>query len=152
MIFDHRFRVKAPLSEVASFHRLAGSMSAITPPPLRVQIQDAPTILSAGDEMDFSLQLGPFHLRWIARIEDMSAVSFTDRQLRGPFQEWNHRHSFHQVNENITEVSDQISAQLKKSFSGRLLGWGLWLGLPFLFAFRAWKTRALLEKSVDETQ
>jgi len=146
MIYNHRFQVKAPLSEVVSFHRLAGSMSAITPPPLRVQIHDAPAILSAGDAMDFSLQLGPFRLRWIARIEDISASGFTDRQLCGPFQEWNHRHSFHQVDENLTEVSDQISAQLKKSFRGRLLGLGLWLGLPFLFAFRAWKTRALLEK------
>jgi ligand-binding SRPBCC domain-containing protein len=146
MIYKHCFRVKAPLSEVVSFHRLAGSMSAITPPPLRVQIQNAPAMLSAGDEMDFCLQFGPFRLRWIARIEEVSAGGFTDRQLRGPFQEWDHRHSFHQVDVNITEVSDQISAQLKKSFTGRLLGWGLWLGLPFLFAYRGWKTRALLEK------
>ena len=146
MKYEHRFRVEAPLSEVASFHRLAGSMSAITPPPLRVQILNAPAKLSDGDEMDFSLQFGPFRLRWIARIEEVSAAGFTDRQLRGPFQEWNHRHSFHQVDVNITEVSDQISAQLKKSFTGRLLGWGLWLGLPFLFAYRGWKTRALLEK------
>jgi len=146
MIFNHRFRVKAPLSEVAAFHHLAASMRAITPPPLRVQIHDAPAKLSAGDEMDFSLQFGPFRLRWVARIENVSAAGFTDRQLRGPFQEWNHRHSFHQVDENITEVSDKISSQLKKSFGGRLLGWGLWLGLPFLFAYRGWKTRALLEK------
>ena len=146
MIFNHRFRVKAALSDVASFHRLAASMSAITPPPLRVQILNAPVKLSDGDEMDFSLQFGPFRLRWIARIKDVSAAGFTDQLLRGPFQEWNHRHSFNRVDTNITEVSDQISAQLKKSFGGRLLGWGLWLGLPFLFAYRGWKTRALLEK------
>ncbi|HLE53303.1 MAG TPA: hypothetical protein VI755_14655 [Anaerolineales bacterium] len=138
--------MKAPLSEVVSFHRLAASMSSITPPPLRVKVNNAPAELFDGAEMDFSLCVGPFCLRWLARIEDVSPAGFTDRQLHGPFQEWNHRHSFHRVDVNITEVNDQISAQLKKSFGGRLLGWGLWLGLPFLFAYRGWKTRALLEK------
>ena len=146
MKFHHRFRVNASLSEVASFHRLATSMSAITPPPMRVEVHQAPSELSDGDEMDFSLNFGLFRLRWLARIEDMSEAGFTDRQLHGPFQEWSHRHSFNQIEANVTEVDDQVLAQVKRPLVGRLLGWSMWLGMPFLFAYRGWKTRSLLER------
>ena len=146
MKYHHRFRVKAPLSQVASFHHLAASMSAITPPPIRVKVHKAPAELFNGDEMDFSLCIGPFSLRWLARIEDVTEAGFTDRQLHGPFQEWSHTHSFNQVDANVTEVIDQISAQLKRSIGGCLVGLGMWLGIPLLFVYRGWKTRAMLEK------
>lgn len=146
MKYNHCFRVKAPLSEVAAFHRQAGSMSAITPPPLHVQIHHAPEPLSTGDEMDFSLHFGPLSLHWIASIDDVSETGFTDRQLVGPFQTWMHRHSFTQINADNTQVNDQINAQLKRSLFGGLIGLIMWLGLPLLFAYRGWKTRSLLEQ------
>ena len=146
MKYEHRFRVKASLPAVNTFHRLAASLSAITPPPIRVKVHRAPAELSDGQEIDFTLCLGPFCLPWLARIESVTDAEFTDRQLRGPFESWLHRHSFRRINENITEVTDQIDIQLKRSPGARLLGLGFVLGLPFLFAFRGWKTRALLEK------
>ena len=146
MKYHHSFRVNAPLSEVASFHRLAASMSAITPPPIRVKVHKATSELANGDEMNFSLCIGPFQIHWLARIEDVSDFGFTDMQLRGPFQEWNHRHSFKPIEANITEVNDQVIAQVKSSVGGFLLGWSMWLGMPFLFAYRGWKTRSLLER------
>jgi hypothetical protein len=53
MKFHHRFRLNVPLTEVVSFHRLAASMGAITPPPIRVEVHQALAELSSGDEMDF---------------------------------------------------------------------------------------------------
>ena len=146
MRFHHRFRVNAPLAEVNSFHRRATSMGAITPPSIRVEVHRAPVELSSGDEMDFSLHLGPFQIRWLALIENMTEAGFSDRQLHGPFLAWNHRHSFKQIEASVTEVDDLVTAEVKRSLGERLFGWIMWLGMPILFAYRGWKTRSLLER------
>ena len=93
MIYYHRFRVRASLARVAEFHSHAASMPAITPPPIIVQVHHAPPILANGDEMDFTMWLGPLPVHWLARIEAVSPAGFSDRQLRGPFAEWVHRHT-----------------------------------------------------------
>ena len=52
----------------------------------------------------------PVPLRWVARIEDASESGFTDRQVRGPFARWAHRHTFVRVTDDMTVVDDQIEA------------------------------------------
>jgi len=146
MRYVHRFRVKSSLPSVATFHQQASSMAAITPPPMRVEIQRAPATLAGGGEMDFTLWFGPLPIRWSARIEDVTEAGFTDRQVSGPFQEWVHRHSFVQVDDHTTEVIDQISLKLKPQLMWGAVGLGFVLGLPVLFAYRGWKTRRLLER------
>lgn len=145
MFFRHRFQVRAPLEKVATFHSQAASMAAITPPPLSVRLRQAPSVLSEGDNMDFSLALGPFSVRWLARIENVTSTGFTDRQLHGPFAEWVHQHKFSAVDDHTTDVIDDITLRLSANPFWALIGLGMRLGLPFLFAFRAWKTRRLLE-------
>ncbi len=145
--FRHRFRVRASLAEVGAFHRRSASMGAITPPPVYAQVQRAPAELGEGDEMAFTLWLGPLPIRWLARIEDVSPVGFTDRQLEGPFQTWDHRHGFVAVNERVTDVYDTVTVAFKNDLLSRIVGIGMWLNLPILFAFRGWKTRRLLEKA-----
>lgn len=95
--------------------------------------------------MDFTLWLGPFPIRWVARIEDVSSAGFVDRQLRGPFRHWAHRHSFSAIDENTTAVVDEIEFSFRKHPWWGLVGIGMWLSLPLLFAYRGWKTRQLLE-------
>ena len=148
MDYLHIFRVKASLSRVALFHQQPTSMGAITPPPIRVELHRVPANLSGG-EMDFTLWLGPLPFHWLAQIEDVSESGFTDRQLRGPFAEWVHRHSFVAVDDHSTDVIDQISLQLKPNLVWGSIGLGFRLGMPVLFAYRAWKTRRLLEKGSD---
>jgi ligand-binding SRPBCC domain-containing protein len=145
MNYHHSFRVKAPLAEVANFHTHSASMAAITPPPVIVQIHQAPPHLQTGAEMDFTLWLGPVPLHWLARIENVSPHGFVDRQLRGPFQHWAHHHRFVVVDAATTEVVDEIEATLKKHPWWGLMGLGMWISLPLLFAYRGWQTRRLLK-------
>jgi ligand-binding SRPBCC domain-containing protein len=144
MNFQHRFRVQASISQVAEFHRHSASMAAITPPPIIVKIQRAPSVLADGDEMAFTMWLGPFPVHWLARIEMVSATGFTDRQLSGPFSEWVHRHTFVALDQNTTEVVDEITLRLRPHLLWLPVGLGMWLGLPILFAYRAWKTKRML--------
>ncbi len=145
MRYKHRFRVKAPLAEVAEFHSQSASMGDITPPPAVVKVHQAPTRLDDGDEMDFTIWLGPLPVRWKARIEDVSATGFVDRQLEGPFRCWTHRHVFKSIDEQTTEVVDEIEFKLAKHPVRGIMGLGMSLSLPFLFAYRGWKTRRLLK-------
>lgn len=146
MRYQHTFIVKAPLAEVREFHAHPSSMAAITPPPVVAQLHAAPTLLQEGDRMDFTLWLGPLPIRWSAKIEDVSETSFADRQLQGPFETWLHRHTFVVIDETTTEVVDEINFSLKSNPFWKIVGWGMRANLPILFAYRAWKTRRLLEK------
>lgn len=145
MIYTHRFTVHAPLADVVTFHQRSDSMGAITPPPIGVQVHYAPPRLREGDQMDFTLWLGPIPLRWVARIEQTTPISFVDRQLRGPFDQWVHLHTFLPLDEQTTAVVDRVEAHLSQHWFWRLVGINMWLGLPILFAYRAWKTRQTLQ-------
>lgn len=120
-------------------------MGAITPPPIIVRVRTAPEKLASGDRMDFTLWAGPVPIRWVAAIEDVSPTGFTDRQLSGPFGSWTHRHGFERVDDAATDVVDRIEATYKKHPFWGLVGRLMWAGMPFLFGYRANKTRKLLE-------
>jgi ligand-binding SRPBCC domain-containing protein len=145
MRYRHEFRVRATLADVARFHVSAASLKAITPPLIPMQLHHAPARMGDGDQMDFTMWMGPLPVRWQARVEDVSPTGFLDRQVTGPFEAWAHRHTFVQLAEGGTEVVDEVEASLKPHALWGLVGLAMWLGLPLLFAYRGWKTRRLLE-------
>jgi ligand-binding SRPBCC domain-containing protein len=144
MIFRHSFRVLAPLASVAAFHRRPEALAELTP-LLRVQLDRAPGVAEDGDELAFRIWIGPWPLRWRARIEGLTSTGFIDRQLSGPFRLWVHRHTFVPLDAETTAIRDEVRAVLRRHPIWGPLGLGMWLSLPCLFAFRAWKTRRLLE-------
>ncbi len=145
MKYQHRFRVKATLEQVVEFHSRSASMAAITPPPIIIKVHHAPPVLAGGDEMDFTMWLGPLPLRWLARIEATPQEGFIDRQIKGPFAEWVHHHQFIKVDDHTTEIQDEINLRLRAHPFWGLIGLGMGLGLPLLFAYRQWKTKRILE-------
>ncbi len=145
MKYRKSFEVQAPLAEVADFHTSASSLKAITPPLIPMQLHHAPEQMVSGDEMAFTMWMGPLPVRWEARVEDASPAGFLDRQLRGPFASWIHRHRFLELDEGSTEVVDEVEARLKPHLLWGPAGLAMWVGLPLLFAYRARKTRRLLE-------
>lgn len=148
MKYRHAFQVQAPQAQVAEFHASASSLRAITPPLMPMKLHHAPEQMATGDEMAFTMWLGPLPVRWEARVEDASPAGFLDRQVSGPLASWSHRHRFLVVDEGRTEVVDEVEARLKPHLLWGAVGLAMWLGLPLLFAYRAWKTRRLLEGAV----
>jgi ligand-binding SRPBCC domain-containing protein len=152
MHYHHRFEVAAPLVRVVEFHRQASSMAAITPPPIVVQMHQAPPVLQDGDEMRFTLWLGPLPIRWHARIERLPEGNFLDRQLSGPFARWEHRHTFEALDAQRTAVIDDVTAEYSSHWFWKFVGIGMWLSMPILFAFRGWMTRRLLERAATHAR
>ncbi len=95
--------------------------------------------------MDFTLWLGPLPLRWLARIENVGPNGFIDRQLRGPFRSWVHKHTFVPVEETVVEVVDEIELKLRPHPWWALVGLIMWLSMPLLFGYRGRKTRRLIQ-------
>lgn len=145
MRFHSTFSVQAPLDLVRDFHARSTSMAAITPPPIVVQMHAAPERLEEGDRMRFTLWLGPLPMRWTACIEQVSPQGFVDRQIEGPFETWEHTHHFEQAGE-ATRVNDTVVYRSKRHLLWGIVGRLMGAGLPLLFKYRAWRTKALLEK------
>jgi len=145
MIYRHTFIVRAALERVRTFHAQPESLGAITPPPIRTQLLEAPASLERGGEMRFTLWLGPFPLHWTARIQNISADGFEDVQVAGPFRHWAHTHRFTERSPGLTEVRDEVKLSLRPHIGWGPLGLGMVIGLPLLFAYRARRTRRLLE-------
>jgi ligand-binding SRPBCC domain-containing protein len=151
MIILNTFRINAPLTQVAAFHRRSASMAAITPPPILVRMHAAPDELNHGDQMAFTLWIGPMPVYWRASIQNASVNGFEDCQIDGPFRKWTHYHRFKALDENTTEVSDEVHLKLETKLPDLLIGLGMLLGMPVLFNYRAWKTRKLIEAEAKES-
>jgi ligand-binding SRPBCC domain-containing protein len=149
MRYTHRFTVPAPQHVVAAFHRRSDSLVAITPPSIPMRLVKAPTQLGAGDEIAFTLWLGPFPVRWRVRIEQMRSDSFTDRMIEGPFQTWHHCHTFRDLDDDTTEVLDEIEFSLKPHPLWGPMGLAMAIGFPLLFSHRARKTVQLIIRVSD---
>ena len=151
MKYTRSFKVAAPLEQVASFHSDTRALKILTPPPMWMQPRSIEP-LAEGSRSEFVLWLGPLPIRWVARHSQVSDNGFVDEQEQGPFKHWSHRHHFSPVSEDQTLVTDEITAELSDRPLKWLIGAAMWLGLPLLFAYRAWRTsRQVIRMAIRET-
>lgn len=150
MNYHHRFVVNAPIEDVRAFHSRSASMGAITPPPIIVQMHDAPVELSEGSSMEFTFWVGPLPLRWRARMTQVGPGGFVDTVERGPFERWVHEHSFVEIDASRTEVFDSLHIEPSRHWFWWIVGRSMMLGLPGLFVYRQWQTRRRLARKAPQ--
>ena len=140
MKYRHSFTVKAPISAVAKFHKDSTALRELMPPPMSVHFNKVEP-LAEGSMADFTMRAGPVAIRWVAVHSQVTEQNgFVDTQQEGPFQGWKHRHTFRAIDEQTTEVIDEIEAEY-----GSAISRFMWLNLPLLFAYRARQTKKALE-------
>ena len=95
---------------VFDFFSDALQLEQITPPWLNFRVLTPPPIvIQPGTLIDYKLKLRGFPLRWRTEISTWDPpCSFTDRQLNGPYDLWEHFHRFEEV-DGGTLVSDQVN-------------------------------------------
>ncbi|MBL8816079.1 MAG: SRPBCC family protein [Planctomyces sp.] len=86
-------------NEVFHFFSDAFQLERITPPWLNFKIlTPAPIEIGKGCLIDYRIRLRGIPIRWQTEISEWEPdVRFVDRQLRGPYQLWEHLHVFEDV-------------------------------------------------------
>jgi ligand-binding SRPBCC domain-containing protein len=113
----HRFETKTEIplhpEEVFPFFAAAENLERITPPELRFRIlTPLPIEMGRGTLIEYRLRLEGIPFRWQTEISDWDPPwSFTDRQLRGPYHTWIHRHTF-EPREAGTLMKDRVDYRL----------------------------------------
>jgi ligand-binding SRPBCC domain-containing protein len=105
--------VDAPVDEAFAFFAQARNLERITPAWLRFDVLTAePITMRTGAVIEYGLRLHGIPLRWTARIEDwQEGRTFVDRQVRGPYRLWHHRHEFESCRDG-TMVRDHVHYML----------------------------------------
>jgi len=142
--FETTFTVNAPLEAVVSFHANTSALKVLNPPFFFVQFHRVEPMAN-GSISEFTLWMGPLPIRWRAVHRGVGPSGFTDILEKGPLKSWRHTHRFEAVDENTTQINEQIEYEYPAGWRGlasRIL-FGC-LGLTALFAYRKWATRRSL--------
>jgi len=147
MHFIKESRIAAPRSVVFAFHERPGVIAELSPPWDSVRILEGADSIRPGSRVTLGVRVGPIFVRWVAEhTEYLPNSLFVDRQLRGPFASWTHRHLFLDDEAGGTILRDEIAYEPPLGRLGQALG-GRWIEakLTRTFNFRHEITRRLVE-------
>jgi len=138
----HRFeqvqRFPRPLGEIFDFFTQVSNLESMTPPFLHFRNLTSNRVpLRPGAEIEHAMRLYGIPITWRTRIEHFAPdESFVDRQIRGPYKLWLHKHSFREI-AGGTEMADQVDYELPLGLLGELGGGLLTRRLvSHIFAYR----------------
>ena len=121
----HTFNAEIWLPEkratVFSFFADARNLEAITPPWLKFAIvTPKPIVMYAGSQIDYQLRVHGFPVRWKTEISVWDPpFRFVDKQLRGPYRQWIHTHTFEEK-DGGTLCRDHVEYAVT---GGRFIDW-----------------------------
>ncbi|MDR3620780.1 MAG: SRPBCC family protein [Paludisphaera borealis] len=120
--FIKESRIASPPSTVFEFHESPGALERLIPPWEQVEVVEAPRSLRPGARAVLRTKLGPFRLDWIAEHTEYARDRlFADRQVKGPFSFWHHRHCFGDDGEGGTILRDEVEYRLPFGAIGELV-------------------------------
>ncbi len=142
-----RTRMTLPLSpdEVFPFFAEAKNLERITPRELGFRIMSpVPVAMGQGARIDYRLSLFGVPFAWNTEITTWRPPhEFVDRQVRGPYAQWVHRHRF-RATPSGTEIEDEVRYRLPVPLLGEVAHPLVRLQLRRIFRHRQASIRAIL--------
>jgi uncharacterized protein (TIGR01777 family) len=147
-VFEWRSTVPFSADEVYAWHARPGAFERLSPPWQHLRVVERIGGIDSGGTLVFEYRSGPVRGRWVAVHGDATpGRRFTDRQVHGPFEEWEHTHSFIPQGPDQSIIEDHVEYRLPLGAVSDVLG-----GMPAehalerVFRFRHERTQADLER------
>lgn len=155
--YERSARIDAPLAAVWEFHSTESGLVALTPDWMGLRVEETrgpdgepdPAVLETGATLRLSTQpLGVMpEQSWtseiVARERTEGSAYFRDVMHDGPFEAWEHTHSFYSDGDS-TVLRDHVRYELPLGAVGRVLGPAAVVGFEPMFRYRHRRTRELL--------
>src|SRR5512139_1918720 len=111
--FQRRTRIAAPSEAVFAWHARPGALERLVPPWEHVAVEERTGGIQDGARVVLRVDAGPIRLRWVAvHHEVVPGRQFCDRQDRGPFRYWRHRHRFEPDGPSACRLEDDVEYAL----------------------------------------
>lgn len=113
-ILHYILTLSLPRERVFEFFSDAANLGRITPPELEFSIlTPLPIVMCQGALIDYRLKLFGVPFSWKTRITEWSPPDyFIDEQLKGPYRQWIHRHTFTETPDGGTIIVDEVRFRL----------------------------------------
>lgn len=142
--FRHTFTVNCDIDTVWKFYTDIKHLEVITPKDMQFRIVKANQVLTQGSEVYLSGKLMT-KSAWHSKITYLKPYTYVDEMLSGRFKTWKHLHKFQKIDDNSTEVIDEIDFELPYGFLGRMLEGYVYNRLQEVFIHRKAATIKALE-------
>ena len=124
--------------KVFDFFADAGNLERITPPELNFHIiTPRPIDIKQGTLIDYQLKMRGIPMKWRTEISVWEPpFSFVDQQLRGPYRQWIHTHTFTELGPNQTLMEDEVRYRLPFEPLGDIAHFFVKNELAYIFDYR----------------
>lgn len=137
-ILTRTLTLNLPRVEVFDFFADAGNLERITPPELSFHIvTPQPIDIKQGTLIDYRLRMNGIPMSWRTEISVWNPpFEFVDQQLRGPYAQWIHRHTFTELAPEKTLIEDEVRYRLPLEPLGDIAHFIVRGRLDHIFDFR----------------
>jgi ligand-binding SRPBCC domain-containing protein len=151
-VLTRSLEIDLPREEVFAFFSDAANLERITPPELGFHIvTPQPIELECGALIDYKINLHGIPLTWRTEITVWDPPNaFVDTQLRGPYSQWIHRHTFTELSADRTLIEDEVRYRLPLEPFGDLAHFLVRGQLERIFEFRQTAVAELLSSREPE--
>lgn len=148
--YERRSPMPVDAAALGAWHFRAGAIHRLIPPWERIEVRREAAPLVDGARAEIVIRKGPIATTLVAVHEEVDPPrQFVDRQERGPFGSWRHRHRFIEGEGGGSVLEDSIAYDLPFGPLGALIRGPFHAELDRQFAFRHARTRADLRRHAE---
>ena len=137
-ILKRELTLDLPRAEVFDFFADAGNLERVTPPELNFHIiTPQPIDIRKGALIDYKLRMRGLPVTWRTEISVWNPpFEFVDQQLKGPYKQWIHHHTFAELESDKTLIEDEVRYRLPLEPLGDIAHFLIRRELDYIFDYR----------------